>query len=387
MDPSTLERLGLRAASSPQNRERAERAMAARSLMYVFVVGALVAAAALASPVSTHIDSVRIGITGGCAALIAALLFIGYERLPAWSLSVFLLCGSMLIEWSIYAADDPTSPFILFYLWVAFYAFYFLSRTQAAMQTVFIGVAYGAVLALSNEPLDTQIVRWLVFTIAMVVAGLLVRVMRERIDTLLGVLDAASRTDMLTGLRDAQGFGEILEKELERARRSGNRLGLVMAQVDGDELRDGVGDRRADEILAAVGGELAGTIRLNDEAGRIEGERFVVVCPYTDDRGAAIMAERVGTLIRERYADEETPLTMSFGVGCYPKHGTTADALLHAVRQALDEARALGGDRAVTYFSAENSIEERLRGSGPSLDVIASEPVDDEADVRVVSRG
>src|SRR5919202_3813448 len=194
MDPSTLERLCVRAPSGPQNRDRAERAMAARSLMYVFVVGALVAAAALVSPVSAHIDSVRIAITGGCAALIAALLFTGYERLPGWTLSVFLLCGSMLIEWSIYAADDPTSPFILFYLWVAFYAFYFLSRTQAAMQAGFIGIAYAAVLVAEGEPIRLGIVRWIVFTIALVVAGLLVRVMRERIDTLLHELDAASRT-------------------------------------------------------------------------------------------------------------------------------------------------------------------------------------------------
>jgi len=391
MDPSTFERLGLRAPSGPQNRERAERATAARTLMYVFLVGALVAAAALVSPVATHIESTRIAITGGCSAMIALLLFAGYERLPGWTLSVFLLCGSMLIEWSIYAAHDPTSPFLLFYLWVAFYAFYFLGRVQAAVQTMFIGVAYGVViLAVSAEPVKLGVVRWIVFTIALVVAGLLVRVMRERIDTLLRSLDAASRTDMLTGLLDDQGFDEILEKELERARRSGNRVGLVLAQVDGDgHLRDQLGDRRADELLAAVGGEIGGTIRLNDEGARIRDEFFAVVCPYTDERGAAIMAERIGTLVRERYSGAESPHTVSFGVASYPKHGAAADALLHAVQQALDEARSLGGDRAVTFFSAENSIEERLRGSGPSLDVISDEPghVEDDVSVTVVSHG
>src|SRR5438270_5401548 len=155
MDPSIPERLGLRPAGGPQNRERAERAMAARSLMYLFLVGSVMAAAALVSPVSGEISSVRIASMGVCSALIALLLFAGYDRLPAWALSVFLLCGSMLIEWSIYSASDPTSPFLLFYVWVAFYAFYFLSRFQAALQAVFIGVAYGAVLALSNEPFRT----------------------------------------------------------------------------------------------------------------------------------------------------------------------------------------------------------------------------------------
>jgi len=43
------------------------------------------------------------------------------------------------------------------------------------------------------------------------------------------------------------------------------------------------------------------------------------------------------------------------------------------VRQALDEARMLGGDRAVTFFSSESSIEERLRGADVSLEVLTSE--------------
>ena len=98
MDPSIPERLGLRPAGGPQNRERAERAMAARSLMYLFLVGTLMAAVALVSPVSGEISPLRIASMGACSALIALLLFAGYDRLPAWALSVFLLCGSMLIQ-------------------------------------------------------------------------------------------------------------------------------------------------------------------------------------------------------------------------------------------------------------------------------------------------
>jgi diguanylate cyclase (GGDEF)-like protein len=231
-------------------------------------------------------------------------------------------------------------------------------------------------------------VRWIVFMIALVVAGLLVRVMRERIDALLHSLDAASRTDMLTGLLDQQGFDEVLEKELERARRSGNRAGLAMARIDGDmPIRERLGERGADEVIAEVGREIGGTIRLNDEGARIDGEYFVVICPYTDERGTAIMAERIGTLVRERYRDAALPFTVSFGVVSYPKHGSAGEPLLHAARQSLDEARALGGDRTVTYFSSENSIEERLRGAGPHLDVIVTEPGHVEDGLEVGSGG
>ncbi|MBV9213314.1 MAG: GGDEF domain-containing protein [Actinobacteria bacterium] len=377
MDASIRERLGLKAPSGPQGRDRAERALAARSLMYMFFAGGAIAAAALVSPMSHTVDDARIAVTAGCAGGIATVLFIGYDRLPRWALSVLLLCGSMLIEWAVWGSGDPSSPFLLFYLWVAFYAFYFLNRVYAALQVLFIGVAYAVVLAHSTAPFKTEVVRWVVFTVALVVSGLLVRMMRERIDSLLRSLDEAMRKDMLTGLLDERGFAEIAEKELERARRSGNRVGIVIAELDGPgEVRQRLGERRTDDVLATVATKIGGAIRLADEAALIEGERFAVICPYTDERGAAIMAERVGSIVREHFARAGSPQTLSFGVASYPKHGASLDAVMHAARHALGEAQQLGGDRAVMFFSAENSIEERLRGAEVDISVIVAEPSD-----------
>ena len=371
MDPSVLERLGFRSGARPQGRDRAERAVAARSLMYLFLVGAIVAGSAIAAELSPNVDHARIAVTA-CGALgIAIALFFAYDATPRWALGLFLLVGSMLIEWAVYASRDPQSPFLLFYLWIAFYAFYFLSRTQAILQMAFVGFAYAAVLERSTEPLRTSVLRWVVFTIAMLVAGLLVRMLRERIDTLLKELDRASKTDMLTGLLDERGWDELLQKELERARRSGNRVGIVVGQIDGEApLSESLGERRADELIAEVGGLLAKTIRLNDEAARVAGEQFAVVCPYTDERGATIMAERAASIVRDRETDERH--TISFGIASYPKHGTSPEAVMHAARHALQEARGLGGDRAVTFYSVENSIEERLR-SDVDIEVLVAE--------------
>src|SRR5437588_3960131 len=159
MNPSTRERLGLKPPTAPNNRDRAERALATRSLMYIFVVGALIAGAALISPVSHAANEARVAITAASAAVMAVVLFVGYDRLPRWTLSVLLLCGSMLIEWAVYGSGDPTSPFLLFYIWVAFYAFYFMTRRQAAMQALFIGVAYAAVVLHRSGPLKAEVVR------------------------------------------------------------------------------------------------------------------------------------------------------------------------------------------------------------------------------------
>jgi diguanylate cyclase (GGDEF)-like protein len=372
MDTSVFERLGLRPAARPQGAERAERAVGARALMYLFLVGAIVSGSAFAAQLSPHVDQTRIAITAAGALGIAIALFFAYDATPLWALSVFLLMGSLLIEWAVYASNDPQSPFLVFYLWIAFYAFYFLSRTQAILQMAFVGMAYGVVLERSAEPVQTSVLRWIVFTIAMIVAGLLVRMLRERIDTLLSELDSASRTDMLTGLLDERGWEELLHKELERARRSGNRVGIVVGQIDGEApLRDHLGERHADELLSEIGTLLGNTIRLNDEGARVGGEQFAVVCPYTDERGATIMAERAGAIVRERETDE--PRTISFGIASYPKHGTSTEALMGAARHALEEARNLGGDRAVSFFAAGDAIEERLRSDTVEINVVAAE--------------
>ncbi|HEX8068217.1 MAG TPA: GGDEF domain-containing protein [Thermoleophilaceae bacterium] len=345
--------------------------------MYLFAVGSLVASTALVAPFSVSLDDTRIGITAACAGMIAVALLVAYDSVPRWALSVFLLCGSMLIEWAVYASGDPQSPFLLFYLWIALYAFYFLNRLQAALQVAFIGVAYAVVLALGNEDFQTQCLRWMVFTIGMLVAGLLIRLLRERIDHLVAELDDASRTDMLTGLLDERGFDDVLHKELERARRSGNRVGVAVGELDGEgSLRERLGERRADELIADVGSRIGATIRLNDEGARI-GDQFAVVCPYTDERGAAIMAERAASLVRDAFATGGDPQTLSFGVASYPKHGTSTEALMHAARHALGEARGLGGDRAVTFYSVENSIEERLR-SDVEIEVVTADAGDSE---------
>lgn len=373
MDPSALERLGLRGRARPQARDRAERAVAARSLMYLFLVGAAVAGAAFAADLGPAVDHTRIAVTAAGALAIAVALLLGFDSIPRWALSVFLLMGSLLIEWAVYASGDPQSPFLLFYLWIAFYAFYFLSRSQAVLQMAFVGVAYAVVLERSVEPVRTSILRWIVFTIAMLVAGLLVRMLRERIDHLLAELDESSRTDMLTGLLDQRGWDELVHKELERARRSGNRVGIVVGQLDGESpLREHLGDRRADELIAQVGGMIGKTIRLNDEAALVAGDQFAVVCPYTDERGATIMAERAGSIVRDHFA--EVRQTISFGISSYPKHGTSAEALMQAARNALTEARDLGGDRSVPCFSADDAIQERLRHDTIDIEVLASEP-------------
>src|SRR2546429_532126 len=124
----------------------------ARSLMFLFFAGASISLLALFVGHAPADEPRMIG-TAASGFGIALVLLVGYDRLPSWTFPLFLACGTMLIEWTIYSSGESTSAFAMFYFWIAIYAFYFFSRRMAVMQLLFIACSYGAVLALiPNAP-------------------------------------------------------------------------------------------------------------------------------------------------------------------------------------------------------------------------------------------
>ncbi|MBA2421313.1 MAG: GGDEF domain-containing protein, partial [Thermoleophilaceae bacterium] len=78
-------------------------------------------------------------------------------------------------------------------------------------------------------------------------AAHLVSVLRERVEALIGRLSEAARSDALTGVLNRRGFEELLDRELERARRTDQALSVIMVDLDhfkrlNDRLGHGMGD-------------------------------------------------------------------------------------------------------------------------------------------------
>jgi diguanylate cyclase (GGDEF)-like protein len=231
------------------------------------------------------------------------------------------------------------------------------TRTEAAVQATLVVLAYAAGLALSTSSADSALLNWSVFAVALVIGGILVRTLRSRHGRLIAELESVNRADPLTGLLDRRGFDEAMANELERARRSGHRFGLLVGAIDGF---DEVPGRERKPLLAKVGASIARTKRDIDSGARLEDDEFALIATYTDERGAAVLAERVRAKLAE---DLEGRTTMSFGIASHPRHGVAAETLIRAAREARADAVRLGGDRSVVAASAANSIESRVEGA------------------------
>jgi diguanylate cyclase (GGDEF)-like protein/putative nucleotidyltransferase with HDIG domain len=316
----------------------------ARSLSWIFIAGASISLLALAIPNELSSDPRRVLIQAiGGYAMAAVLAFCG-RHIPRWSFNVFLAAATLLIEWNIYASGDATSPYAAFYFWVSIYAFYFFPRREAVLQTGFIVVAYAALLTQVPDPGNAAVLRWVITMGALVVGGALIGTLQERITT----LARAVRTDPDTGLLNRRGLRELLDAELDRARRKGSELSVVVVRIDGNRpLSGGAGDGSV--VVDLVAGEAMRVKRGMDQAARLGTREIAVAMPECDAHGAYLAAERLRSAVHGALEGLPSSITVSLGVATYPDHGATAEAVLHAAAQGVAAARQLGRDRTVIY--------------------------------------
>jgi diguanylate cyclase (GGDEF)-like protein/putative nucleotidyltransferase with HDIG domain len=329
--------------------DRSDRAVMARSLMYLFAAGGLVTIiSSFLAPEGA--DVARIAVTGGSAFGIAAILLIGYGRVPLWCFQLFLALGTALVEWAIYASGDSTSPYAMFYFWIAIYSFYFLSRFRASMQMAFIGLAYSAMLLFNGDIHTAPVIHWAFVTCTLVVAGGFIGIQRGHVDRLIARLSNAARTDSLTSLLNRRGFEELFETELERARRTGRPLSVIVGDLDAFKaVNDRFGHAAGDRALEKLSAILRTVKRRIDTAARIGGEEFAIIAPDSDHHAAYILAERMRREVRETFAHDPYPLTISLGVATFPRHGASTESLIGGADEALYAAKKLGRDRTVVY--------------------------------------
>ncbi|WP_242361144.1 MULTISPECIES: diguanylate cyclase [Anaeromyxobacter] len=158
-------------------------------------------------------------------------------------------------------------------------------------------------------------------------------------------------TDGLTGLTNHRTFQARLDEHLALAARGGQRLSLLLCDVDHfKSVNDTYGHPVGDEVLRGVARVLAGEARQTDVVARYGGEEFAIVMPGTDGPGAGVIAER----IRERLAavtfqTEQGPLrvTMSLGVATWPEDGAKKPELVERADACLYHAKRHGRNQTV----------------------------------------
>ncbi|MBU3740481.1 MAG: GGDEF domain-containing protein [Rhodoferax sp.] len=150
--------------------------------------------------------------------------------------------------------------------------------------------------------------------------------------------------DPVTRLLNRRYLDESARKELERCRRHGYPLSLLMMDLDHfKSVNDTHGHLAGDEVLAGFAHSTHQQLRMEDHLGRFGGEEFVAILPETIPEDAYRIAERIRRSCLAR--DDNPKCSVSIGVSSYPRHGETLEDLLRQADRALYTAKSRGRNR------------------------------------------
>ncbi len=159
-------------------------------------------------------------------------------------------------------------------------------------------------------------------------------------------------TDELTGLFTKRHFRHTIEKKFDLFERYGEKLTLLMIDIDNfKRVNDTYGHPAGDIVLRDVAHAILVSTRDQDFDFRYGGEEFAVILPSTDAEAGMLVAER----IREGMAghaftagDKQIMITVSIGIASCPAHARTIRDLVIEADKALYQAKRFGKNRVVT---------------------------------------
>lgn len=152
-------------------------------------------------------------------------------------------------------------------------------------------------------------------------------------------LEHRATHDALTGLANRQLLDDQLSLALAQAERHERSLAVVFVDLDGFKaVNDRLGHAAGDELLRTVAKRLTGSVRDGDTVARTGGDEFVLVLTdQTTTSQLASVLERLRISLSSPYpvGGGSVPMSCSIGASLYPRHGTTAEVLIHEADRAM----------------------------------------------------
>jgi diguanylate cyclase (GGDEF)-like protein/putative nucleotidyltransferase with HDIG domain len=156
-------------------------------------------------------------------------------------------------------------------------------------------------------------------------------------------------TDGLTGVKTHRFFMEALSGEWKRSTRAGRSFALVLMDLDRFKfVNDFYGHLEGDLVLQRVGQILESNCRRSDVVSRYGGDEFVILMPETNMEHARQLASKLRGWVSADPLLREKNISASFGIACYPLHGSTPQELIQVADASMYLSKHQGGNAVST---------------------------------------
>lgn len=158
-------------------------------------------------------------------------------------------------------------------------------------------------------------------------------------------LEHLAMHDPLTGALTRRHMGDAFAQELERCRRHGRSMAVLLMDLDHFKaINDAFGHPQGDRVLIRFVAIVNTLLRSGDMLGRFGGEEFVVLLPETSLEEGMHVAERIRTTVEQDGA--KPSCTVSIGVTS-SQGADTADTVIARADAAVYQAKMTGRNRVV----------------------------------------
>src|SRR6201997_2839211 len=156
-------------------------------------------------------------------------------------------------------------------------------------------------------------------------------------------------TDGLTGVKTHRFFMEALSAEWKRSTRAGRAFALVLMDLDRFKfVNDFYGHLEGDLVLQRVGHILETNCRRSDVVARYGGDEFVILMPETNMEHARQLATKLRGWVSADPLLREKNISASFGIACYPLHGSSPQELIQVADASMYLSKHQGGNTVST---------------------------------------
>jgi diguanylate cyclase (GGDEF)-like protein len=175
----------------------------------------------------------------------------------------------------------------------------------------------------------------------------------------------AARMDVLTGILNRGGFMERAERVMERCRRSGSPVSVMMFDLDRfKSINDAHGHGAGDTVIRTFCEISTAALRPSDVFGRMGGEEFAVALPGSSIEAAQVRAERICLSFAAScrfVSGHRVEATACCGLSISLKAEETLLSLLEDADRALYLAKSAGRNRVMRASQSAEATSNVIR--------------------------
>ncbi|TAJ93890.1 MAG: EAL domain-containing protein [Gammaproteobacteria bacterium] len=193
----------------------------------------------------------------------------------------------------------------------------------------------------------------LAFVLSIVIAKVLISSLHKAVRHAEERLHYLAHFDPVTNLYNRHAFNEHIAFSMERTRRFGGHVALLLIDLDNFKyVNDTLGHQAGDALLQSVAQRLHQSLRRGDIICRLGGDEFAVILEnIADGRQATDVAGNLIEKIAAPYtiSSQEVYVTASCGIGMFPEHADTTERLIRHTDMAMYHAKQAGKNTSAMF--------------------------------------